>query len=135
MKQNQNTPYWASLLAGLLLLSAGSLAPALFRDQEKIILFIIVAGSALTVTSLAGIVIRSRRKTIEEPDERDRKIEQAARSKSWILTFCLIIVLLFIDFVGILDLAVSDVLQAVFLMMGISAAGFMWWYTQGGALE
>ncbi|MDD3623091.1 MAG: hypothetical protein PHQ81_11885 [Methanofollis sp.] len=135
MKQHSKKKCWAGLLAGLVFLSVGCVAPLFARDQERIVLFLIVAGSALIVTSLTGLILSSQRKTAEEPDERDQKLLRAARSKSWTMTFCLIIVLFLIEFTGILHLGGTEVLMAVFLMMGISATGFTWLYTQRGDTE
>jgi hypothetical protein len=135
MKQNKRGRYWPGLITGLLLITAAIPARAVFTDQPWIALFIIVAGAALIVTSMTGIYLKSRRGEAEDPDERDKKIRRAAFSDSWIITFWLAMVLLCIDFAGIIELQATEVLVGIFYCMGISAAFFGWKYRERGDVE
>ncbi|QSZ67254.1 hypothetical protein RJ40_06935 [Methanofollis aquaemaris] len=135
MKQKRKENYWLGLVAGLLLITAAIPARAVFTDQPRIALFIIVAGAALIITSMTGIYLRSRKEEAEDPDERDKKIRRAAFSDSWIITFWFATVLLCIDFTGIVELQTTDVLMAIFYAMGISATFFGWKYREKGDAE
>ncbi|WP_298670427.1 hypothetical protein [uncultured Methanofollis sp.] len=135
MKQKAKERYWLGLIVGLLLITAGIPARAIFTDQPRVALFIIVAGAALIVTSMTGIYLRSRGGEAEDPDERDKRMRRAALSDSWIITFWLAMVLLCIDFTGTIELQATEVLMAIFYCMGISAAFFGWKYREMGDVE
>jgi hypothetical protein len=134
MKRKRKENYWLRPVAGLLLLASGIPALTLFRDRPGIALLIIVAGVTLIVTGVAGI-FESWRVQPEDPDERDRKIQRAAYSDSWMVMFWFVIVLLGIDFAGIVELQTTDVLMVMFLGMGISAVYFRWKHESRGDVE
>ncbi|QYZ79217.1 hypothetical protein E2N92_07095 [Methanofollis formosanus] len=135
MKQKRRVNPWIGLVAGLLLITAAIPAGTVFTDQPRIALFIIVAGVALIVTSMTGIYLRSRKEDAEDPDERDRKIQRATFSDSWIITFWLALILLCIDFTGIIELQATAVLVAILYTMGISATFFRWKHSEKGDVE
>jgi len=135
MKQKKRDHYWPGLIAGLLLVAAGIPARAALTDRPQIALLIIAAGAALIVTSMTGIYLRSQKKEAEDPDERDRKIQRAAFSDSWIVTFWLVLLLTGIYVTGIVELRTTDILTVIFLGMGISAAYFRWKHENRGDVE
>lgn len=135
MKQKKRENYWFGLVAGLLLITAGIPARTILTDRPQIALLVIVAGAALIVMSMTGIYLRSQKEEAEDPDERDKKIQRAAFSDSWIVTFWLAMVLLCINFTGIIELQATEVLMAIFYSMGISAAFFRLKYREKGDVE
>ncbi|HEY3422407.1 MAG TPA: hypothetical protein VGK13_04550 [Methanocellaceae archaeon] len=68
----------------------------------------------------------------EVPDERTKKIDTYAQSKSWYVTFMLICVFVFLNTFRIIDLSVYEVLIVLFFATSWSWIAFRWYYGRKG---
>ncbi len=69
------------------------------------------------------------------PDERTKKIDDYARSRSWQVTFCLICLLVGLAAFRILDLGTYLSLVLTFLVMSYSWLAFKWYYGRKGDVQ
>ncbi|RXE56679.1 hypothetical protein ABH15_00380 [Methanoculleus taiwanensis] len=125
---------WLFLTFGLALLAAGVLLP--FSSMpDRTSAYLIVAGVALSVAAgVQTLTTRERRPPVEE-DERDRRIRRAAYACSWQVSFFLVIVMLFLDYAGIVGMSGRDAFALTFFALGITASAALYLLNRQGDVE
>lgn len=90
---------------------------------------LIIGGLIMT---LCGGVWLARSKETRIVDERSRKIGTYGTAFSWYVTLMAVVILYWIDTLGVLDVQVSTILGGLMFLMIFSALFFQWYYNRQG---
>ncbi len=124
-----NEEYKHMLALGVLLMLAGIVSAAFFEVNTLVPIFLITMGLVLSFIAVF------RREDLPDRDERTKKLAAYGISYSWLLTLVLIIVLYWVEFLGLAKLTAETTLGALLFIMIISANVFRWYFMQKGDVE
>jgi len=128
-----------SIFLGILtLLGIAAFAEFMIGNTGSVFAITILMFVLVGIIAVLRILMTDRRiQTIqnEVPDERTRKIDTYAQSKSWYVTFMLICIFVFLNTFRIIELSVYEVLIILFIAMSWSWIAFKWYYGQKGDIE
>lgn len=130
--EKMNEEYKHRLALGVLLMLAGIVSAAFFEVNTLIPIILITMGLVLSVIAVFRLF---RREDLPDRDERTKKLAAYGISYSWLLTLVLIIVLYWVEFLGLAKLTAETTLGALLFIMIISANVFRWYFMQKGDVE
>jgi uncharacterized membrane protein len=95
-----------------------------------VMMFVALAAFAIIRMVMADRMLKNLPEYV--PDERTKKIDEYARSRSWQVTFSLVCLLVGLVAFRIMDLGTHISLIIIFLVMGYSWIIFKWYYGRKG---
>lgn len=96
-------------------------------------MFVALAAFAIIRMVMADRMLKNLPEYV--PDERTKKIDDYARSRSWQVSFGLVGLLVGLAAFRIMDLGTHFSLALIFLVMGYSWMAFKWYYGRKGDVE
>lgn len=111
------------VLVGIFTLITGLLLISLNLVDAALGLAIVNAGSIITIASYAA----SRRKEAVAHDERTRALGAKAASYSWMITFVLIAILVWLFQYNVITLSVNALLGLILAEMSVTMLLSKWW--------
>lgn len=96
-------------------------------------MFVALAAFAIIRMVMADRMLKNMPEYV--PDERTKKIDDYARSRSWQVSFGLVGLLVGLAAFRIMDLGTHFSLALIFLVMGYSWLVFKWYYGRKGDVE
>ncbi|MCQ6963161.1 hypothetical protein PV02_05030 [Methanolobus chelungpuianus] len=114
------------------LIMAGVALMAFLENYQEMSIGLINAGSVIIFVTF----IRARRyRSGPLKDERTVRIGSYGLSYSWFVTLVVVAVLFWVNYFGILQLTVDQVLGLLILVMAVTAKGFQWYLFRKGDVE
>jgi heme/copper-type cytochrome/quinol oxidase subunit 2 len=118
-------------IAAILIMAGVGMVAFLENYQEMAISLINMGAVIIFVT-----FIRAKRfKNGPMKDERTVKIGSYGLSYSWFVTLIVVAVLFWVNYFGIVQLTVDQVLGLLILVMAVTAKGFQWYLFRKGDVE
>jgi hypothetical protein len=128
MKQ-KNKYHKTTLLAGLILIILGIIYSLTGIGGNFISLLFINIGLILAIVSMLKF---NRLGAGSEQDERTRQLSTISLSYSWLLTFIVLNVVFWLDWLNFLNLTLSQGVSLIISVMIISASIAKWWLNTKG---
>jgi drug/metabolite transporter (DMT)-like permease len=114
------------------LITAGVAMVAFLEDHQEMAISLINIGGVMIFVTF----IRAKRSgNGPVKDERTVRIGSCGLSYSWFVTLVLLAVLFWIDYFGLMQLTVDQVLGVLILVMAVTAKGFQWYLFSKGDVE
>ncbi|MEA3343993.1 MAG: hypothetical protein U9Q92_07580 [archaeon] len=115
--------YVVTVIAGLLLISLGIFCQLTGLANEIISLIFINAG---TIMAVIGVIHYNKFGAGLTQDERTRKLGSRALSYSWLITFVMLNIIFWIDYLNIIKITLSQGLGIILFTMVLSAGILQW---------
>ncbi|ABO35124.1 putative hypothetical protein [Methanococcus maripaludis C5] len=120
------------LSLGFLIMLFGIFIEYIFEVNSLVTAVLVNAGVILIVYNL---YLHIKYREIPSKDERIRKIANAGLAYSWVLTFLIMNLIFWVDYINWFEITVSQVIGIIYFVMLISALLFQQYFKKQGDVE